>query len=205
MPKIMWQGAVLVCLVLSGAAYYLSPEYARVGYAPLQPINFRHKVHAGELGMDCRYCHHGVERSWYANVPDPSSCMNCHNQVLSEDPRISSLRSKLELGEPIGWTRIHRLPDYVFFNHAVHVNRGVGCVECHGQVNQMDSMIHARSLSMSMCLSCHRNPERYLRPLDQVYNPDWNAASAKTQGGVGGELAEKLGVKASTFCSSCHR
>lgn len=203
--KFLGSVVLALCFGIAGAWYYFSPEYSRVGYAPLQPIAFSHKVHTGELGIDCRYCHYAVEKSWYANIPDTASCMNCHNQVLSDDPRIVALRESIESGTPVNWVRVHRLPDYVFFNHAVHVNRGVGCAECHGQVNQMDTMTHAKSLSMTMCLQCHRYPERFLRPPEEVFNLDWKPPNAKVQRELGQKLARELNIRTSRYCSSCHR
>ena len=198
--------AFALCVaVVVGCWYYLTPEYSRVGYTPQQSVSYSHKVHAGELGIDCRYCHFGVEQSPYANIPDALLCMNCHNQVLSDDARIVALKEAIESGNSIEWTRVHRNPDYVFFNHAVHVNRGVGCVECHGKVNQMDSVTHARSLSMGSCLACHRNPERSLRPLERVYDPDWQPAGPAEQVVVGQRLIRELGIRKSVYCSTCHR
>lgn len=194
-----------LCVAAVGCWYYLTPEYSRVGYTPLQSVSYSHRVHAGELGIDCRYCHFGVEQSPYANIPDSVLCMNCHNQVLTDDARIVALKEKIDSGDPIEWTRVHRTPDYVFFNHAVHVNRGVGCVECHGKVTQMDSVTHAMSLSMGSCLTCHRNPERSLRPLERVYDPDWQPADPAEQVVVGQGLVRELGIRKSVYCSTCHR
>lgn len=197
--------ALALCGAVVGCWYYLTPEYSRVGYMPLQPVSYSHKVHAGDLGLDCRYCHFGVEKSSYANIPDAVLCMNCHNQVLVEDARIIALREKIESGEPIEWVRVHRNPDYVYFNHAVHVNRGVSCVECHGQVNLMDNVMHAKSLSMASCLACHRRPERSLRPLEYVYDLRWQPGDPAEQVVVGQRLIRELGIKTSVYCSTCHR
>ena len=124
--------------VTMGVTYYFTPKYTRVGYEPVQPVPFSHKVHAGELALDCRYCHNGVEKSWFSNLPGASTCMICHNQVLKDDPRLQIVRDSETNNTPIAWVQIHRLPDYAYFNHEVHVRRGFSCVECHGRMDQMD-------------------------------------------------------------------
>ena len=128
-------GMLLGTSVLGGVWYYFSPKYTRVGYQPIQPVAFPHSVHADQLGIDCRYCHSAVEKSWYSNIPTATTCMNCHNQVLKDDPRLALVRESAATGKPIPWVQVHKVPDYVYFNHSVHVNRGVSCVHCHGQRN----------------------------------------------------------------------
>jgi formate-dependent nitrite reductase cytochrome c552 subunit len=144
--------------VTGGVTYYFTPKYTRVGYQPIQPVAFPHSVHVKQLGLDCRYCHNAVEKSWYSNIPATSVCMNCHNQVLKDDPRLAVVRDSAATGKPIEWVQIHKMPDYVYFNHSVHVNRGVSCVECHGQINTWTRSITPSRLSMSYCLDCHRDP-----------------------------------------------
>ena len=137
-------GAVLVGTAVSaGVWYYFTPKYTRVGYQPIQPVAFSHSIHVEQLGLDCRYCHNAVEKSWFSNIPASSTCMNCHNQVLKEDPKLELVRESFNTGKSIPWVQIHKVPDYVYFNHSVHVNRGVSCVECHGQINKMDEVYHA--------------------------------------------------------------
>src|SRR6476620_118672 len=144
LPILIVIGAMLVgSAVVVGGWYYLTPKYSRVGDQPIQPVAFAHNIYAGQLGVDCRYCHNGVEKSWYSNIPASSVCMNCHNQVLKDDPKLALVRESYQTGEAIPWVQIHKLPDYVYFNHSVHVNRGVSCVECHGQVNKMDEVYQA--------------------------------------------------------------
>jgi hypothetical protein len=191
-------------MVVAGAWYYLTPKYSRVGYQPIQPVPYSHLTHVEQLGLDCRYCHTGVAQSWYANIPSPSVCMNCHSQVLANDPRLAPVRDSFKSGQPIPWVQIHRTPDFVFFNHAVHVNRGVGCVSCHGQVNQMVEVRHEKPLSMAFCLDCHRNPAPNLRPLDQVYNMHWTNDPAH-QLEVGARFVQDWKINASQNCSACHR
>lgn len=202
--KVLIGALLLGAGVTAGLTYYFTPKYTRVGYQPIQPVAFSHTIHAGQLGLDCRYCHNGVEKSWYSNVPSASTCMNCHNQVLKDDPKLALVRESAQSGKPIPWVQIHKTPDYVYFNHSVHVNRGVSCVHCHGPVNKMDEVRHAKSLSMTFCLDCHRNPAPNLRPPDQVYNLDWVPPQnfAKTQGA---KFVHDWKVNASQNCSACHR
>lgn len=166
-------GLLLATTAVAGFWYYFTPKYTQVGYNPLQPVSYSHNIHVEQLGLDCRYCHNGVEKSWYANLPASTACMNCHNQVLRDDPRLALVRESAVSGKPIPWVHIHRPPDYVYFSHAVHVNRGVSCVHCHGQINQMDEVSQAKPLSMTFCLQCHRDPAAFLRPPSEVFNLNW--------------------------------
>jgi formate-dependent nitrite reductase cytochrome c552 subunit len=207
---------ILVCAALVGSAvvagvwYYFTPKYTRVGYQPTQPVAFSHAIHVEQVGMDCRYCHNGVEKSWYSNIPSAGLCMNCHNQVLKDDPKLALVRESAATGEQIPWVQIHKLPDYAYFNHAVHVNRGVSCVHCHGQVNEMDVVWHDKSLSMAFCLDCHRNPENYLRPVDKVTDLNWKwsddpQTSAEMQKANGQKFMDDWNVHSLESCSACHR
>ena len=191
--------------VTAGVTYYFTPKYTRVGYQPIQPVAFPHSVHVTQLGLDCRYCHNGVEKSWYSNIPAASVCMNCHNQVLKDDDRLAVVRESFASGKPIPWVQIHKLPDYVYFNHSVHVNRGVSCVECHGQINQMDEVYHAKPLSMSFCLDCHRDPAQHLRSLDKITDLDWKAPSPDKQLAMGKMYVHDWKVQSLQNCSTCHR
>jgi hypothetical protein len=211
LPLMVITGGLLVgTSVIAGVWYYFTPKYTRVGYQPIQPAAFSHAVHVDQLGVDCRYCHNMVEKSWFSNVPAASTCMNCHNQVLKDDPRLALVRESYNTGEPIPWVQIHKVPDYVYFNHSVHVNRGVSCVMCHGQINQMEEVQQAKPLSMTFCLDCHRNPAPNLRPLDKItdlnwaWNPDPKAA-AETAKARGKEFVHDWKVNASQNCSTCHR
>jgi hypothetical protein len=196
--------------VTAGFWYYFTPKYTRVGYQPIQPVAYSHATHVGQLGMDCRYCHSAVEKSWYSNVPSSGTCMNCHNQVLKDDPRLALVRESAQSGRPIPWIQIHKLPDYVYFNHSVHVNRGVSCVECHGQINQMEEVAHAQPFSMTFCLDCHRNPAARLRPPDKITDLTWSwsddpKAVAKLQKLNGEKFAHDWNVQSLQSCSTCHR
>ncbi len=170
---------IILCLLVLGPAvtagmwYYFTPKYTRVGYQPAQPVPFPHDVHVAQLGMDCRYCHSFVEVAAHSNVPTTQSCMNCHLQVQRENPKLAPLRDSWSTGRAIPWVQVHKTPDYVYFNHSVHVNRGVSCVSCHGKVNEMPVVYHHEPHSMAWCLDCHRHPENHLRPLDQITNLDW--------------------------------
>ena len=205
LPLLILIGLLLVgTAVVAGVWYYFTPKYTMVGYQPIQPVPFSHAVHAGQLGMDCRYCHSAVEKAWYSNVPSASTCMNCHNQVLKDDPRLALVRQSAQTGEPIRWVQIHRLPDFVYFNHSVHVNRGISCVHCHGRIDQMDEVMQAQPLSMAFCLNCHRHPEPNLRPLDKITNLAWDPTKHLPKD-WGVKTAAKWRVERLENCSACHR
>lgn len=180
---------ILVCVsalgtcVVAVAWYSWTPKTLRVGYTPQQPIPFDHSLHAGQLAMDCRYCHSQVENSPHSNLPAAQVCWNCHGpgKVKSDSPKLEPLRQAMDTnyenytGKPIEWVQIHKVPDYANFTHEAHVNRGVSCAECHGRVDQMPEVTHVQPLSMSWCLDCHRAPEKVLRPLDEITNLAWTA------------------------------
>ncbi|MEW6305354.1 MAG: cytochrome c3 family protein [Verrucomicrobiota bacterium] len=211
LPRAIIVGAVLVGgAVTAGVTYYFTPKYTRVGYQPIQPVAFSHAIHVDQVGLDCRYCHTAVEKSWYSNVPASSTCMNCHNQILKDDPKLEVVRDSFNTGKSIPWVQIHKTPDYVYFNHSVHVNRGVSCVECHGQINKMDEVYHAKPLSMAFCLECHRNPELRLRPTDKITDLNWKwdedpKKNAEMQKANGTKFVHDWNVRTSQSCSACHR
>jgi hypothetical protein len=199
-------GAALVGTVGTlGVTYYFTPKYTRVGYQPIQPVGFPHSVHADQLGIDCRYCHNGVEKSWYSNIPTSGTCMNCHNQVLANDPRLALVRESAATGKPIEWVQIHKTPDYVYFNHSVHVNRGISCYHCHGQVNKMDEVRHEKPFSMSFCLDCHRDPAAKIRPQSEVFNLNWDPKSVGFTHDKGQKMVHDMKVESLQNCSTCHR
>ncbi|HLW67639.1 MAG TPA: cytochrome c3 family protein [Gemmataceae bacterium] len=191
-----WFRQIALFVVLATAAsvgatyYYASARFTRVGYQPDQPVSFSHKQHVGEIGLDCRYCHTQVETSPHATIPGTQICMNCHSLIKTTSPALSYIRDrwdrdslktdKLPAAE---WKRIHRLPDYAYFNHAVHVNRGVDCVICHGKLNEMKVVREVQPLTMGWCLQCHREPELQL----------------------GAEVKEKLKLRPPETCQACHR
>lgn len=182
--------------------YWFSPQHLNVGYQPKQPIPFSHALHVDNVGMDCRYCHSNVEKAAHSNIPATETCMNCHKQIKTDSPHIKKLTEHYESGEPIEWIKVHMLPDYVYFNHSAHVNVGVSCVQCHGQVNKMDVVYQAEPLSMGWCLECHREPEKYLWPKEQVTNLDWRP---EDQLELGLQLKETYNVNPGEACSVCHR
>src|SRR5438093_595144 len=204
-------GPVLVgTAVTAGVWYYFTPKYTRVGYQPIQPVAFSHAIHVDQVGLDCRYCHSAVEKSWYSNIPTPSTCMNCHNQVLKDSPKLELVRESAATGKPIPWVQIHKVPDYVYFNHSVHVNRGVSCVECHGKINKMDEVYHAKPLSMAFCLECHRDPAARLRPPDKITDLNWTwnedpKRAAELQKLNGEKYVHDWRVESLQSCSACHR
>lgn len=206
LPLIIVTGVLLIGgAVTAGVWYYFTPEYTRVGYQPVQPVAFSHSIHAGQLGMDCRYCHSAVEKSWYSNIPSAGLCMNCHNQVLKDDPKLALVRESAATGKPIPWVQIHKLPEFVYFNHSVHVNRGISCVECHGRVDQMDEVYEAKSFSMTFCLDCHRDPAAKIRPLDKITDLGWQAETPAQQRAQGEKFVHDWKVQSLQSCSACHR
>jgi len=209
---------IVLCLLVMGGAvtagvwYYFTPKYTRVGYQPIQPVPFSHKLHAGQLGMDCRYCHSFVEVAAHSNIPTTQVCMNCHTQVRPNSPQLAAVRESWETGRPIEWIQIHKTPDYAYFNHAAHVNRGVSCVSCHGDVTEMDVVYHHESQSMEWCLDCHRHPENALRPLEQITNLKWKPEQQKgeslekAQRRIGMALKNDWHVNPPNLnCAGCHR
>ena len=178
---------ILLCAAVAGGAvslavpYYFTPKYTRVGYQPAQPIPFPHDVHVAQLGMDCRYCHSFVEVAAHSNVPTTQVCMNCHQAVQRDNPKLAPLRESWRTGQPVEWVQVHKTPDFAYFNHSAHVNRGVSCVSCHGRVDKMAVVYHDQPQSMSWCLDCHRAPENALRPLDQITNLNWQPAEQNVQ------------------------
>src|SRR5471030_1368051 len=160
LAKVTIFGLLTGVAVLGGVLYELgmSPFYTNVNVTREQPVPFSHKHHAGELGIDCRYCHTSVEKSNFAGVPPTQTCMTCHSQIWSDSPNLEPVRQSWRTGTPIVWTRVHDLPDFVYFNHSIHIKKGVGCVSCHGQVDEMPITWKAHTLTMAWCLDCHRNP-----------------------------------------------
>jgi hypothetical protein len=207
---------VLVGVVVVGSAaiaavwYYFTPKYTRVGYQPIQPVAFSHAIHVDQVGMDCRYCHSAVEKSWFSNIPSAASCMNCHTQVLRDSPKLELVRESAATGKPIPWVQVHKVPDYVYFNHAVHVNRGFSCLECHGPIHRMDEAYHFHPLSMAFCLECHRNPAARIRPIDKITDLNWTwnedpNIAAERQKLNGEKFVHDWRVQSLQSCSACHR
>lgn len=189
--------------VVSFIWYYGSPKYTDVGYRPVQPVEYSHKLHAGDLGIDCRYCHSSVERSAEANIPPTQTCMNCHTLIKPNSEKLQLVRSSFAGGQRIQWVRIHNLPDFAYFDHSIHLAKGVGCASCHGNVAQMEIVEQKEPLSMSWCLDCHRNPDQHLRPLDEITNMDW--IPPKNQLEFARKVKAERNISPPTDCSGCHR
>ncbi len=189
--------------VVAGVGYYFSPSYTDVGYQPAQPIVFSHRLHAGDLGMDCRYCHNTVERAAVAAVPPTATCMNCHETIGKTNVNVDPLRKAFVADQSLAWTRVHMLPDYAYFDHSVHLAAGVGCATCHGRIDQMDVVTQQQPLSMSWCLECHRNPQAALRPREEITNMAWSAAAADYN--PHHDPARARWPTAPEACSGCHR
>jgi cytochrome c7-like protein/class III cytochrome C family protein len=207
--KVSVFGAIII---LAGAAWALaeiqrSPYNTRAFVPRPQPVPFSHKHHAGDDGIDCRYCHTTVETSSFAGLPPTATCMNCHSQLFANSQLLEPVRESFRTGKPIVWTRVHDLPDFVYFNHSIHVKKGVGCSTCHGRVDQMPLMWNVASLHMEWCLECHRDPAKRIRPREQVFNMDW-PPPGYDQAAEGKRLMKQYDIdsaEAITNCSTCHR
>jgi hypothetical protein len=208
--RILLAGAFVGFFLFWGVVYavYRSP-YTTGEQVPLpQPVPFSHQHHVAGLGLDCRYCHGSVEKSSFAGMPPTETCMTCHSQVWKDAPVLAPVRESLASGQPIHWTRVNQLPDFVFFNHSIHVQKGIGCSTCHGSVDQMPITFKAHSLYMRWCLDCHEAPQKYLRPADQIFSMTWQApADQETRGR---ELQEAYHISTVRLqqlrdCSMCHR
>lgn len=200
--KLPLLGAVggLVTLVVSIAIpwYYFSPKNLQVGYEPKQPVPYSHRLHAGQMGIDCRYCHAQIERAAHAMIPPTQTCMGCHAVVKTDSAELAPIRESWETNTPVEWVKVHKLPEHAYFNHSVHLAVGVGCVTCHGRIDQMDVVRLDKPIAMQWCLECHRNAEPNLRPKDQITNMTWTPDQAPP----GWKPPE---VHPPTNCSGCHR
>jgi hypothetical protein len=171
-----------------------------------QPVPFSHKHHVQGLGVDCRHCHFSVEESSFAGIPATKTCMTCHSQIWNEAPMLEPVRASYREDKSLEWIRVHDLPDYVYFNHSIHVAKGVGCATCHGQVDEMPLMMKAQTLQMSWCMDCHWHPEMNLRPKEEITNLDWQPPADPEQHlALAKELAEEYNVQSKVSCSVCHR
>lgn len=178
-----------------------SPFATGQGVTLEQPVPFSHQHHVGGLGIDCRYCHTSVETSNFAGIPPTATCMNCHAQIWTNASMLEPVRSSFATGQPLRWQRVHRLPDFVHFNHSIHVAKGIGCATCHGRIDRMNLTYQASPLTMSWCLDCHRDPAKFVRPKDQVFNMAYTPANQKE---LGPQLVRSYGIKSLTSCSTCH-
>ncbi|MCA1816426.1 MAG: cytochrome c family protein [Acidobacteria bacterium] len=200
-------GAVFVLAGLAWVAVTVgrSSYVTEAGIARRQPVPFSHKHHVSDDGIDCRYCHATVETSAFAGMPSTATCMNCHSQIWSDSPVLEPVRASYRTGEPLRWTRVHNLPGFVYFDHSIHVNKGVGCSTCHGRVDQMPLTYQVASLQMEWCVECHQNPAAYVRPREQVFDMSWRTDRQDEQGA---QLVKDYKIKDThtlTSCSTCHR
>jgi Cytochrome c7 and related cytochrome c len=199
--------ALLVVLVggLGALLYVLqsSPYVTGAWVEFAQPIQFSHERHVAGNGIDCRYCHTSVEDSSFAGIPPTKTCMNCHSEIFSDSPFLEPVRASFQTDRSIEWRRVHDLPDFVYFNHSIHVNKGIGCSTCHGRVDRMPLMYQVQTLQMEWCLGCHRNPERYVRPREYVYKMDYEPPS--DQLALGRRLVAEYKIRSLTDCDTCHR
>lgn len=179
-----------------------SPYATEVGVVREQPVPFSHKHHVGDVGLDCRYCHTSVEDSSVAGIPPTKTCMNCHSQLFSESAMLQPVRDSFATGKPLHWTRVHDLPDYVYFNHSIHVHKGIGCVKCHGPVNEMPLMWRQESLHMHWCLNCHRHPELFVEDRANVFDP---ALDSIIDPAAARALVDDYHIQSKTSCYTCHR
>jgi len=201
-----------VAIVLAGAAFYAYTQIARSSYLTgryleiQQPIQFSHKHHVGDDGIDCRYCHTSVETAASAGIPPTQTCMNCHNQLFADQPYLETVRASYRDNKPLYWQRVHDLPGFAYFNHSIHVAKGVGCSTCHGKIDEMPAVYQENTLQMEWCLACHRNPEQFIRPKSEIFNMQWKDSNLTAE--------ERTKLKADykirsrelmTSCSTCHR
>jgi hypothetical protein len=206
------KASIVAAVLLGGVAFFVVTQIARSSYVrgryleKQQPIQFSHKHHVGDDGIDCRYCHTSVETSSSAGLPPTQTCMNCHSQIWSDSPYLEPVRASFRENKPIEWERVHDLPEYVYFNHSIHVNKGVGCSTCHGKVDEMASVYMENTLQMEWCIACHKDPSQFIRPKSEVYNMGWHDDD------IGPKEREKLKDEYRirsrlqlTSCSTCHR
>ena len=198
---------VVGCAFAAGGStlYLRSSFYTGVGQPVAQPVPFSHVHHVADVGLDCRYCHTGVETSAVAGIPSTEVCMTCHSQIFTNAPVLQPVRDSFASGVPIAWNQVNRVGDFVYFNHAIHVNNGVACVTCHGEVDHMPLMMRQNPMQMSWCLGCHRNPTPNLTPLDHVFDPEWKPSADIAALQI--EIAAHQGINPATLtdCYVCHR
>jgi hypothetical protein len=206
LAKISIAGGVLILASIVWAAYGLNAGSFTTGVrvARDQPVPFSHKHHVADDGIDCRYCHTSVETSAFAGLPPTETCMSCHSQLWTNAEMLEPVRSSLRTGRSLEWTRVHDLPDFVYFNHSIHVNKGIGCSTCHGRVDQMPLMYKVNTLYMQWCVDCHRHPERQVRPREEVFNIAYETP-APNQDEIGPKLVSLYKIQSLTDCVTCHR
>ncbi len=205
--------SMVAAVLLGGTVFYVYTQVARSTYLTgrylekQQPVQFSHKHHVGDDGIDCRYCHATVETTASAGMPPTQTCMNCHNQLWLDSPYLEPVRASYRENKPIEWEKVHDLPEYVYFNHSIHINKGVGCASCHGNIANMPAVYQENTLQMEWCLSCHRDPNPNIRPKAEIYNTSWNAAdiTPEQQTEVDAKIKTLRTKEMLTSCSACHR
>ena len=204
LARVSMFGALFFLAILAWVLVTLnrSSLATRQGIVLQQPVPFSHDHHVAGLGISCLYCHTTVEESSFAGIPPSATCMNCHKLIWNESPMLEPVRESYRTGRPIEWTRVHDLPDFVYFDHSIHVAKGIGCASCHGRVDQMPLMYQAESLQMEWCLECHRAPEKFIRPRAEIYNMEWVTTDQET---TGARLIAEYNVQSKLSCSVCHR
>jgi hypothetical protein len=191
-------GLILLAMVLGRSSYVTrAHEYVE------QPIQFSHLHHVTDDGIDCRYCHTSVETSPFAGIPPTKTCMNCHSQLFNTEPILEPVRASFREDRPLHWIRVHDLPDFVYFNHSIHVKKGMGCETCHGRIDQMPLTLQENTLQMEWCLNCHRNPEQYVRPRSEITTMGYRPPVPQSV--IGPQLVKAYGIQSLTSCSTCHR
>lgn len=207
------KASIAVVIVLAGVAGYAYTQIARSSYLTnrylerQQPVQFSHKHHTGDDGIDCRYCHTTVETSATAGIPPTQTCMNCHSQIWSDSPYLEPVRASFRDNKPIQWERVHDLPEYAYFNHSIHVAKGVGCASCHGDVASMPAVYQENTLQMEWCIACHRDPAPNIRPQSEIFNTAWSKddITPEQQKEVDEKISKLRGKEILTSCSTCHR
>ena len=206
------KASIVAAVLLGGVAFFVVTQIARSSYVTgrylekQQPVQFSHKHHVGDDGIDCRYCHTSVETSSSAGLPPTQTCMNCHSQIWSDSPYLEPVRASFRENKPIQWERVHDLPEYVYFNHSIHVNKGVGCSTCHGKVDEMASVYMENTLQMEWCISCHKDPSQFIRPKTEIYNMSWQDSDIEAKDRE--KLKDEYRIRSRqqlTSCSTCHR
>jgi hypothetical protein len=201
------KGSIVGGIALVGLLSWLVYQFNRSPYVTNehvqleQPVPFSHQHHVAGLGIDCRYCHTSVEESSFAGIPPIATCMNCHSQIWTNAPLLEPIREAYRSGIPVQWERVHRMADFVQFNHSIHVKKGIGCASCHGAIQKMQLTYQDSPMTMQWCLECHRKPERFVRPRDKVFDMEWQAEDQET---LGAQLVKEYRIQSKTNCSVCH-
>ena len=192
-------GGLIFTAILVARSNYVTRAHEFVE----QPVQFSHRHHVKDDGIDCRYCHTSVETSPFAGIPPTKTCMNCHSQIWSQAPILEPVRASFREDRPVRWIRVHDLPDFVYFNHSIHVKKGMGCETCHGRIDEMPLTLQENTLQMEWCVNCHRNPEKYVRPRSEVYTMGYKPPVPQSM--IGPQLVKEYGIRGNTSCSTCHR